>query len=319
VASGVRVVFVGKDRPVGREVAFALLTLGIHRRVWLYRANREVDGHEALGLRHWANAALLVLPVLGPAIVQWLTAKRVARMLAGSPVHYGPPRWVALAGLLPLVGTILFFLPWTQVRLNRFWAHERARQGTGVEVDVDVGSDPRFLVEMGRALKESYVAGSRFEAKRRAKERAWAAKVARFERLRAERRAVRDAGGSVPLVPWRMPRRPPVRLLHVTCGQCQWRFDVRRDPAADTPVVCPKCGLAEVLPSLHSDPLRGAVPAAIPRLAVDCPKCKGRFHAVHDLHHPTELRCPHCGHAETMAPPAPQRRRKADPPVATRT
>ena len=314
-----RVVFVGKDRTVWREVVLAVITFGIHRRIWLYRVNREVDGHEALGLRHFVTALLLCLPILGPLVVSVLAARRIARMVQGSPVPYSAA--AGWANLVPLFGSILFFMPWTQTRLNRFWAHERTHKGAGVEVDVDLGSDPRFLVEMGRALRESYYAGSRFETRKKARRERWAVRRDAWSGLRAERDAVRAAGGSTPLLPWRAPQRPAVRLLHVTCGRCQETFDVRRDPAADTPIVCPKCGAAEVLPSLHSDPLRRTEKVAVPELAVRCPRCKTTFHAVHNLHGPTLLRCPKCGTEDTLAAPAAgpaQGRRKAERPETTR-
>ncbi|MCA1819427.1 MAG: hypothetical protein LC620_05165, partial [Halobacteriales archaeon] len=148
-----RVVFVGRDRKVWREALLAALTLGVTRRIWLFHVNREVDGHEALGLRHGVTAAFLAAPLAGIAAVIALgaagipflpvgaavlvlsflpsgyltvqTARRVGGMTAGSSVKYGPAAWVGLAGLIPILGSILFFIPWTQGRLNRFWAQER--------------------------------------------------------------------------------------------------------------------------------------------------------------------------------------------------
>jgi DNA-directed RNA polymerase subunit RPC12/RpoP len=322
----VRVVFVGLERRPWREAALALATFGVRRRLWLYRVNREVDGHEALALRHGVTAALLASPIVGivAALVlaglrvpflpigatvlvasflpsAYVTLKTLLRADAMMAATLGPTRPVLtwFGSLVPVLGTLVL-VPSLQTRLNAFWAKERSNRKGGVEVDVDLSNDPAFLVELDEALKESYRAGSRFEAKRRARRQAWNERAAQWVRLRAERKAVRAAGGSVPLLPWRRPRRPRIRILHVTCGTCQTRFEARRDPAADSPIVCPNCGVSEVLPSLHSDPLRPAQKAAVPRLKVACPRCNKEFHAVHNLHGPTRLECPHCGRKETL-------------------
>jgi DNA-directed RNA polymerase subunit RPC12/RpoP len=309
VGPGVRVVFVGQDRVVWRRLVAYVLTLGVARRTWLYRVNKELDGHQALGLDHRLNALLLCLPVGGPSLVTWQTARRTARMLEGSGLPYGAAGWLWAATLVPILGN-LFFIAWEQSRLNRFWAMERARPGHGIEVDVDLGSDPAFLVELGAALRESYHPGSRFDRRKRARR----ARVERARRswaeTRRERAAVRAAGGSTPVLPWLRPRPPEPRILHVTCGRCEARFDVRQDPLAETPLLCPRCGMAEVLPSLHSDPLQRREPAAVPAVKAKCPGCGTAFHAVRNLGGPTPLKCPSCGREETL--PAPQPRRRVD-------
>ncbi|HJQ93957.1 MAG TPA: DUF4234 domain-containing protein, partial [Candidatus Thermoplasmatota archaeon] len=155
-----RVVFVGRDRIAWRQLLLYIVTLGIYRRVWLYRVNKELDGHEALGLKHPLNALLLCLPIVGPCIVAFQTSLRTRSMLVGSGVRFGNPWLVALPNLVPFLGT-LFFMPWEQTRLNRFWAQERASPEHGVEIDVKVDNDPAFLVELGRALRDSYHPGSR--------------------------------------------------------------------------------------------------------------------------------------------------------------
>lgn len=300
-----RVVFVGRDRIVWRQVLLSLATLGIYRRVWLYRVNKEIDGHEALGLKHPVNAVLLCLPVVGPCVVAFRTALRTERMLVGSGVRYGNPWLVALPNLLPLLGTLVF-MPWEQTRLNRFWAQERASPERGVEIDVRLDGDPAFLVELGKAVRDSYHPGSRFD--RRSRSAGMARRRESYRAIRQERAAVRAAGGSTPVLPWRRPRLPPARVLHVTCGRCETRFDVAQDPLVDTPVVCPGCKLSEVIPSLKGDPLRGAEPAAVPVLQARCPQCKTAFTGVRNLHGPTVLTCPTCGRQDTLPapPPAPE-------------
>ena len=301
-----RVVFVGQDRVVWRRLVAYVLTLGIARRTWLYRVNKELDGHQALGLDHRLNAFLLCLPILGPSFVTWQTARRTRRMLEGSGIRYGRPGWLWAATLVPILGN-LFFIAWQQSRLNRFWAQERASPGRGIEVDLDLSGDPAFLVELGAALKESYRPGSRFERRKRARQ----ARVERARRswaeVRRERAAVRAAGGSTPLLPWLRPKAPEARMLHITCGRCETRFDARQDPTVDTPLVCPKCGMAEVIPGLHSDPLQRPEPAAVPAVQATCPQCKSVFHAVRNLAGPTPLKCPTCGREETLAQPQPKR------------
>jgi len=303
LAAAVRVVFVGRDRVVWRQMVLQVVTLGIYRRVWLHRVNKELDGHEALGINHTLNAVLLCLPVVGPAIVGYQTAQRTGRMLTGSGIRFGPPAAIWALTVVPLLGTMVY-VAWTQGRLNRFWAHERAHPEHGVEIDVPLREDPAFLVELGKAVRDSYHPGSRFDERKKARREAIAARTASMRAVRQERAAVRAAGGSTPLLPWRRPALPEPRLLHVTCGRCDTRFDVTQDPLVDTPVVCPNCKLSEVLPSLKGDPLRGKEKAAVPVLQVSCPSCKTKFTGVRNLHGPTELVCPKCGRSEVL--PAPQ-------------
>jgi hypothetical protein len=107
----VRVVFVGRDRVVWRQVVLSLLTFGIYRRVWLHRVNKEVDGHEALGLNHPLNAVLLCLPILGPIVVAYQTAGRVGPMVGLGGVRYGKPGLVWASTLVPIVGNLFYAGP----------------------------------------------------------------------------------------------------------------------------------------------------------------------------------------------------------------
>lgn len=306
-----RVVFVGQTRVVWRSLVLHLVTFGIWRRVWLYRVNKELDGHEALGLRHDLNVVLLCLPVVGPSVVTAQTAVRTRRMLQGSGLAYGPAWAVYLATWVPILGN-LFFIGWEQGRLNRFWAQERQHPEHGIEVDVKLDDDPQFLVELGKAVRESYHPGSRFDQSKQRRREAWQARQAQFDLVRKERAAVRAAGGSTPVLPFLRAKMPPVRLLKVTCGRCDTPFEVTQDPMQDTPLLCPKCGLTEVLPALRSDPLRGAAPATLPVLKARCPDCKAQFKGVRNLAGPTLLTCPQCGRQETL--PAPERKEPATAP-----
>lgn len=299
-----RVVFVGQTRAIWKALVLYVVTLGIWRRVWLYRVNKELDGHEALGLNHPLNATLLCLPILGPSIVTAQTAFRTRRMLTGSDLPYGAPLLVYLATWVPIVGN-LFFIAWQQSRLNAFWAQERLHPEHGVEVDVRLDDDPAFLVELAQAVKESYHPGSRFDSRKQARRAAFAKRAASFAEVRRERAAVRAAGGSTPVLPFLRPKLPALRQLNVTCGRCATRFDVAQDPLHDTPLLCPKCGLQEVLPALRSDALRKPETAAVPVLNVKCPQCKTAFSGVRNLRGPTRLTCPQCGRAETLAAPTP--------------
>lgn len=299
-----RVVFVGQTRTVWKALVLYLVTFGIWRRIWLYRVNKELDGHEALGLRHNLNIVLLCLPVVGPSILTAQTAVRTGRMLTGSAIPYGMPWLVYLATWIPILGN-LFFIAWEQGRLNRFWAEERAHPEHGIEVDVQLDNDPAFLIELGEAVKASYHPGSRFDQNKLKRREAWARRTAAYGTIRQERAAVRAAGGSTPVLPFLRPKMPPVRLLKITCGRCDTRMEVTQDPLHDTPIVCPKCGLHEVLPALRGDPLRGSQAAAVPVLRATCPQCRTKFTGVRSFTGPTLLTCPQCGHSETLPTPAP--------------
>ncbi len=297
-----RVVFVGRDRKVPKRLVFYLLTFGISRRIWLHRINKELDGHDALQLNHTLNKLLLILPIIGPTIVTKQTAQRVRRMVDDSPVAYGPPWLLWLATWIPILGN-LFFIGWTQHQLNRFWVHERKHPEHGIEIDLDLSDDPAFVLELEKARQESYFAGSRYDRRAQRRREQWEHLQGTWQQIQHERVAVREAGGSTPVLPWRRPQRPPRVRLKATCGRCQHAFELERDPLAETSLVCPKCELTEVLPSLRSDTLGRKEKVAVPAIAVDCPQCKTHFSTARNLHGPTQIRCPECGLEDQVPTP----------------
>lgn len=295
----VRVVFVGRHRVPWVLCIQYVVTLGIARRVWLYRINKEMDGHSGLALNHTLNLWLLILPIIGPTIVQAQTAGRIGRMTKGSPAKYGQPAGLYLVSWIPILGN-LFFLAWSQTKLNEFWAHERQHPEHGIEVDAQLKGDRAFLVELGEAIPASYRPLSRFGAKGRARRERWAARRASLGEIEHERAIVRDAGGSTPMRFWKRPEREPNRILKITCGRCAQAFEAQRDPYTETPILCPKCGLLEVLPSLRSDTGQPAERVKVPVMKVTCLKCTTEFHAVRALAGPTRVTCFQCGRAETL-------------------
>jgi len=87
---------------------------------------------------------------------------------------------------------------------------------------------------------------------------------------------------------------------------------VERDPVAETPIVCAKCGMAEVIPSLSENPLARPEKAAVPTVQVRCPQCKSRFTAVRNLFGPTAITCPTCGRRTRSWPPGEGQREGPD-------
>ncbi len=297
-----RVVFVGRDRKVPKRLIYYVLTFGISRRIWLHRINKELDGHDALLLNHAVIKALLVLPIIGPTIVTRQTAKRVRRMLGDSPVRYGSPLLLWLLTWIPVLGN-LFFIGWTQHQLNRFWVHERRHPEHGIEIDLDLSDDPAFLLELEKARRESYFAGSRYDRRAERRRERWAMVQGQWQEIQSERLLVREGGGSTPVLPWRRPQRPPRLRLKATCGQCSHAFAVERDPLAETVLVCPNCEKTEILPSLRGDTLSRKEKVGVPAIGVDCPRCKTHFFAVRSIAGPTPIKCPQCG-LEDQLPPA---------------
>lgn len=281
-----------------------ILTLGIYRRIWLYRVNKELDGHAALGINHRLNVLLLILPIIGPTIVTYQTTRRCnADLHSGAELQYGPTPLLWLGTfLLPIIGPAAHMV-WTQDRLNKYWQYEKANPDHGIDVDQGLSKDKKFVAELKKAREASMEAGSRFDRAKEHRREKWRRATADLREARKERALVRAAGGSTPVLPWRRPERPRLHLLHVTCGRCEQGFDVHRDPVAETPVLCPKCGLREVLPSLRGDPLKQLQPGALSSLEVDCPKCDTHFHALRDLYGPTQIQCYNCGHQETLPAP----------------
>lgn len=254
LGQAVRVVFVGRDRIVWRRLVLYVLTLGVSRRVWLYRVNKEIDGHAALGINHKLNAALLVLPVVGPLVVQCQTAGRLNTVFSDSDLTYGPTPALCAAGLVPILGNG-FFLGWSQDRLNRYWALEKADPSHAIDIDVGLQDDEEFLRELEQARKESYATGSRFDRRQRQRQERWRQRISGFEGVAEERQRVRERGGSTPVLPWKRPRAPPTRVLHVQCNRGH-AFDVEADPYEPVELVCPRCGESETLPPLHGLPPR---------------------------------------------------------------
>lgn len=302
-----RVVFVGQHRVIWKRLLLYLVTLGISRRIWLYRINKEVDGHAALGINHTLNAVLLWLPIIGPTIVTYQTTKRLNEDLdSEAELPYGPTPALWLATWVPIVGN-LFYIGWTQDRLNKYWAYERAHpERAGVDIDQDLHEDPEYVAELQRAHQRSYQAGSRFDKKKDLRRERWQRRKEHWFIVQEERKAAREMGASTPVLPWKRPARPALRHLEVTCGRCRHDFRVDRDPLSETVLLCPNCGLTEVMPSLRGDALAKQERVGVAAMAVDCPKCETRFHVTRDLHGPTRLVCPDCGHSATL--PAPKKR-----------
>lgn len=291
---GVRVVFVGKDRVVWKRVLYYVLSFGITRRIWLYRLNKELDGHAALGTNHNLNKVLLILPIIGPFIVQCQTTKRINNDLhTDQPLAYGPTWALCLLGLVPIIGNG-FYIGWTQDRMNRYWRFEKDNMEHGIDIDVGLQEDRKFLIELEKARKESYQAGSRFDRKARLREERWRAKVDGLEEIRREREEVRAKGGSTPVLPWKRPTPIPKTVLKITC-KCGHAFQRQRDPYHPTEIRCPKCDAVEVLPAEYGG---GGVVERV--VDVECPQCNAAFRAKGPEDEPLDIVCPDCGLEETL-------------------
>ena len=244
-----RVVFVGRDRVVWKMLLLYMVTFGVSRRIWLYRVNKEIDGHAALGINHRMNLFLLVLPIIGPFIVQCRTTGHLNKDLhSDAGLVYGPTWALCLLGLVPVLGNASY-MGWTQDRLNKYWAHQKDHPSHAIDIDVGLEQDKKYLAELEKARLESYHAGSRFDRHKRERQERWRSRIAHLETLGEERQRARDAGGSTPVLPWKRPTMLEERLLAVTC-QCEHRFEVLHDRRHDLEIQCPSCGRKEVLKGL---------------------------------------------------------------------
>lgn len=105
-----------------------ILTLGIHTKIWLYRVNREMDGHEGFHIDLRWLAVMVTLPIITPAIVKFQTARRMDIMLAhqlGLPRIR--PRTLGWISLVPVLGSG-FYAGWVQWLLNRHWFWHRREE-----------------------------------------------------------------------------------------------------------------------------------------------------------------------------------------------
>jgi len=251
---GVQVVFVGRNRVVWKRVLLFVVTLGITRRIWLYRVNKEIDGHAALGLNHRLHIALLCVPILGPLWVQAGTAFRIDRNLHnGAGVKFGPPLALGAVGFVPILGNG-FFLGWVQSRLNAYWAYEREHPSHGIDIDAGLQEDKKFLVAIEKARRESYHAGSRFDRRKHERQERWRGRIAHLETVGEERKQARAEGGTTPLLPWQRPQALERRTLSITCA-CGNKFQRTTAWQEDLELVCPKCGRKEVLAGVFGHPV----------------------------------------------------------------
>lgn len=300
-----RIVVVGRRRSLWGLTLTNLLTLGIRRRVWLVKVNKEMDAHAQLLLNIPLHIVLAILPIVGPFVLSRWTASRIAeiyRPLGEDSPKHGSMAWSWLLCFVPFLGTTAH-MGIAQDRLNRYWPISEEK-GLGA-VDLSLrnpsdGYDQRLEV----ALEKSRKAGSRESTGLDKRKEQLERKREEFQVIQKERRRVRDLGGSTPVLPWKRPTLEPARHLRITCGRCELKFEQDQDPYADTPVVCPRCGLEEVMPGFASDRIDRKEHVATPAVKVSCPDCKTDFHAVRNLVGPTALRCYECGREDVL--PAPQ-------------
>lgn len=267
--------------------------------------NKEVDGHAALGLNHTPTVLLLCLPIFGPGIVTAQTAHRLNTYLQTElDLKYGPTWALSLTSLVPILGP-MFFQLWTQSRMNLYWDHERDNPAHAIDITQGLDKDAGFKARVDAAQEASRIAGSRTDGRWEQTKKRIASSGDTLSEVRTQRRQVRAAGGSTPVLPWLRPKTPASRLLHITCGDCAMAFDAKQDPFTETPIVCPKCGVQEVLPSLRGDDLRTRREHVnVASIAVDCPQCSTTFHALRNLHGATAIACYECG--KTGSVPAPK-------------
>jgi DNA-directed RNA polymerase subunit RPC12/RpoP len=279
----------GRQRILWQVILWYVLTLGIYRRIWLYKVNKEVDGHAGLGFNHRTTLWLLLLPFIGPSIVTWHTANRINSYLyTDKDLQYGPTWGLWAATLIPILGNGAF-LGWTQTRLNHFWIAEKSNQKLAIDITHGLDNDPAFKARLTRARSE--------KAGARANERP------SMRDVKAERERVRALGGTTPINPWKRPKGEALRHMHIECGECFTNFEVQRNPFEPTPIVCTKCGTTDILPSLRGESRAPPEGALVPTLKATCPQCSTKFYAVRDLDADTHIVCPKCAHHGVVPKP----------------
>lgn len=185
-----------------------ILTLGIHTKVWLYRINREMDGHEGFHLNLRLLGVMVALPFITPIIVKFQTVRRLNKMVAHqTTVPILRSRYLGWISLVPVVGQAIYS-GWVQGTLNKHWFWHRREERIRLsrekiktiasEAETEESLRARFqLEEQVRALEKEIVeetdaAAIRFGPDRWAARQAYAKRMAGSARLsRTEREAMR--------------------------------------------------------------------------------------------------------------------------------
>jgi hypothetical protein len=108
---------IGKPRSIGACIGLAIITLGIYTFVWTWKTHDEIKRHSGIGVG--GPVGFLIDFVVSP-VTFFLLASEVRQMLARSGRPSRVKGTTGLWILLPLVGTIVWFVK-VQGQLNEYW------------------------------------------------------------------------------------------------------------------------------------------------------------------------------------------------------
>ncbi len=117
----------GNTRSIGLSILWAFLTVGIYTVVWTYKTQEEIKRYSGNGVGGVIGLVIyiLIFPVtyfVVPSEVRYLYEDLDGQK---SPVRGTTGLWLLLWFLLPLVGSIVWFVK-VQGALNRYWQSKGA-------------------------------------------------------------------------------------------------------------------------------------------------------------------------------------------------
>lgn len=115
---------IGKQRPIGKQILLAIVTLGLYGVYWAYINHEEIKVHSRQGVGGVVGA---VIAVIAGVVTLFLLPIEIKKMyeLDGKESPVGPATafWI-----------LLFVVPWyvkCQNALNAYWASKGASEPTG--------------------------------------------------------------------------------------------------------------------------------------------------------------------------------------------
>jgi hypothetical protein len=108
---------VGTHRGIWACIGLTIITLGIYTYIWVWKTQEEIKRRSGNGVGGWLG--LVIYVVISP-VTLFLVPAEIKQMYLREDDAPPVSAWVGLWNLIPLVGTVIWFVK-VQGALNRFW------------------------------------------------------------------------------------------------------------------------------------------------------------------------------------------------------